>query len=701
MNPELRNLIDNFPFHRAVMRQMVGLLPPDDAGLDRLLAEIIAADDIMAFMAVTVTGTHAGRRMEARHLEQGTKFFPSSQWLGRVAIAMHGDVPAHLLVAVQNTRLEPVMEVTALHLAAALSLEQPGKSLPPPLLPLARAATRRLKQNSTNKDDIETFSLLRFLAIRTGDEALTGLLRQRYSKVNDKNWHGMDAEAKRLDESTLAGYRKPIEELVYEKPNPAIALGTFTLRRAVARLGRNEPCHCGSGKKYKRCCYEQDQKRLHDSSSVAGLTLDELDASAEEHLTAADLAVANSYQLAPLDPRKIAPALHRQYLSQLVFCKLLDRAAEAMEILGWSDNFLEPWQAAMLAATAAGRREVAQRLLRLRQPQGFTEDQLDLAARLLLAGDDAARCLQLIEATARHALQTENHQTFQALAQGVSASQFPALGILLYRSVLPLAAPDRAAQWLEQVQVVRDRLNLPLDDPFNDLIDRRLAELKDEARDAAALREAQHRLDGKVQEVQQLKESLVRLQREIARREAPPVTPQPTPQPVAAPGDERALRELRGKVEALHAALKERHNERNELRRELQQAQADLDTVRQSAAPAAAEEAEPDHEEELLLPQDAPEVHPVRLIEFPKGFQQTLEFFPRHVASAAIIMVGRLAAGEPAAFVGALRLKQVTDVMRQRIGSDYRLFFRLHPDRLQVIDLINRKDLHHRLKTLK
>ena len=60
----------------------------------------------------------------------------------------------------------------------------------------------------------------------------------------------------------------------------------------------------------------------------------------------------------------------------------------------------------------------------------------------------------------------------------------------------------------------------------------------------------------------------------------------------------------------------------------------------------------------------------------------------------------RLAAGEPAAFVGALRLKHVTDVMRQRIGSDYRLFFRLHPDHLQVIDLINRKDFARRLKTL-
>jgi hypothetical protein len=502
MNPELRHFIDNTRFHRAAMRQAVGLLPPDDAGLDSLLAEIIAADDIMAFMAVTVTATHAGRRMDARHLELGTKFFPSEQWMGRVAIQMHGDVPAHLLAAVQNTRLEPVMEATALHLAAALTLEQPGKGLPAALMPLARAAARRLKPNSIKKDDINTFSMLRFLAMRTGDNDLTALLRQRYSKLKDKQWHNLDVEAARVDASIVADYRKPIEEMVYEKPNPAIAIGSFTLRRSVPRLGRNEPCHCGSGKKYKHCCYEKDKKRLHESSNVAGMTLDELDASPEDHLTAADLADANAYQLAPADPQKIVPALHGQYLSRLVFFKLLDRAAEAMEILGWSDGYLEAWNAAMLAATEAGRRDIAQRLLRLRQPQGFTEDQLDLAARLLLAADDPARGLQLIEETARQALQTENHQTFQTLAQGVSASQFPALGILLYRSVLPLVAPDRAAQWLEQVQTVRDRLNLPLDDPFSDLIDRRLAERKDEARDAAALREAQQRLNGKVQEVQ-------------------------------------------------------------------------------------------------------------------------------------------------------------------------------------------------------
>ena len=30
-----------------------------------------------------------------------------------------------------------------------------------------------------------------------------------------------------------------------------------------ADLGRNDPCHCGSGKKYKKCCMAKDQATEH------------------------------------------------------------------------------------------------------------------------------------------------------------------------------------------------------------------------------------------------------------------------------------------------------------------------------------------------------------------------------------------------------------------------------------------------------
>jgi preprotein translocase subunit SecA len=32
-----------------------------------------------------------------------------------------------------------------------------------------------------------------------------------------------------------------------------------TVRRTKPKIGRNDPCPCGSGKKYKKCCMARDQ----------------------------------------------------------------------------------------------------------------------------------------------------------------------------------------------------------------------------------------------------------------------------------------------------------------------------------------------------------------------------------------------------------------------------------------------------------
>ncbi len=39
-------------------------------------------------------------------------------------------------------------------------------------------------------------------------------------------------------------------------------LAALFASKAVPALGRNEPCHCGSGRKYKKCCLEKDAGRL-------------------------------------------------------------------------------------------------------------------------------------------------------------------------------------------------------------------------------------------------------------------------------------------------------------------------------------------------------------------------------------------------------------------------------------------------------
>ncbi|MBU1199226.1 MAG: SEC-C domain-containing protein [Nanoarchaeota archaeon] len=48
----------------------------------------------------------------------------------------------------------------------------------------------------------------------------------------------------------------------YHKPEKKSEMGKDmeTVLKKLRKLGRNEPCHCGSGKKYKKCCFDKDIK---------------------------------------------------------------------------------------------------------------------------------------------------------------------------------------------------------------------------------------------------------------------------------------------------------------------------------------------------------------------------------------------------------------------------------------------------------
>ena len=43
------------------------------------------------------------------------------------------------------------------------------------------------------------------------------------------------------------------------------------LDKRLQKLGRNEPCHCGSGKKYKKCCLDKDIKEIGKPRKVGSL----------------------------------------------------------------------------------------------------------------------------------------------------------------------------------------------------------------------------------------------------------------------------------------------------------------------------------------------------------------------------------------------------------------------------------------------
>ena len=58
-------------------------------------------------------------------------------------------------------------------------------------------------------------------------------------------------------DSTLMEITNPYAELRDVEP-PTLKHGKYAEVRTEPKIGRNEPCPCESGKKYKKCCINKD-----------------------------------------------------------------------------------------------------------------------------------------------------------------------------------------------------------------------------------------------------------------------------------------------------------------------------------------------------------------------------------------------------------------------------------------------------------
>jgi len=76
----------------------------------------------------------------------------------------------------------------------------------------------------------------------------------------------------------------------------------------MAKIGRNDPCRCGSGKKYKRCCLAEDEAAEHQALAAAAA------APSPDHLGFCDecydeLAAASNAVLDLVDAGKLDAAM--------------------------------------------------------------------------------------------------------------------------------------------------------------------------------------------------------------------------------------------------------------------------------------------------------------------------------------------------------------------------------------------------------
>jgi hypothetical protein len=683
---------------QGALRALAAALPPDDEALDQLLAEVIAAKDEVAFRPILFAALAGGRRVEARHLVEAGALFADPGQLIAASLHCAGNAAEALVEAVARGHMGWEREATALFVAAVWCHDHPGQAVPPRLISQARLLARRAW-------DVPLVQLhLAALAQLLGDAGLRSVLETNGHKPDETALRGVMGACIDPVKASPLGF-------VPERPAPTVISG-YTVRRATPRVGRNEPCPCGSGKKYKHCCYGKDRERVQHSSHVPGLTVEELRERPEVGLNEERVAAMRSYELVRLDPLKVPSHLHRVLLDRLLLFKLVEETVGAFEKIGHRNELDFLWHGAVLEATRLARKDLVMRLLKLPADGLLKLEDLSLDTRLLLASESPQELLGLVEAEADKALRSDRPTAVVDFAHSLLRSRASVLGILVARGVIATAGYFDAITLLDLLLEARDRLGLSPEDPADDILDRRFLEgpKADEAT-SEALETAQQGLEAKAREVRSLSAELAALRRELEKREtqqapapAPPkpASPAAAAEPPRPPADEHALPQLRARVETLREELKQRHNERNQLRRELQAAREEIVSLSEKAAAAAESNlSEPAQKEDhLLLAEETFCPQPVRLPEFPRKFPDTLAGLPKPVARACLALIGRLAGGEPGAFAGSQRLQRVPDVYRQRVGGDYRLLFRLHADRVEVVDLINRRDLERKIKAL-
>jgi hypothetical protein len=494
-----------------------------------------------------------------------------------------------------------------------------------------------------------------------------------------------------------------VQDLIPLTPPQVIASGTH-VRRAVEKVGRNDPCPCGSGQKYKRCCHDKDQERLRFSSDVPGKTVAEVRADQERYLKDnASLMKLSCHEVARLDVLKMKPELRECLIAELTTHHLVAEAVAAFERIGChGDSQQRLWDVVMTSVCFKGRKDLAERMMELRYGHGPLSWGVRPAALLLLRRDDPAAFLEMLELLARQALEDvedADESWLCEMAYAVMISPLPALGVLLGERLIPIISKREGVKLLDQILKARDRTDLPPQEPFADLLEKRFSEeVSDEGKDAQELRVARQKLEAKAAENRQQTDQLRQREREVRLLEKRLAEKTKSAETET---DTVALRELKEKLRLEKSANRQSSEERAQLRRELGQAYAELTAERQEKAKTPAPtQAHLPSEDDLLLPGGVESTQPPRLIEFPRRFQDTLLHLPRQVGRTALILCGRLAGGDPSAYSGVVRLKAAPDVLRVRVGLDYRMLFRLLPDTLQIVDLINRRDLEKRIRSL-
>lgn len=601
-------------------------------------------------------------------------------WLTPPLVSRCAESKVDMLAAALESGRVPVQWAAMLVLLATVLLD----GAPPPSALLVHA--RRIARERL---DLMPAISLGHAARLLDDAALTGLAAVWIAEAELAGPGVVDRVRADLGGPLLE--RLPEQELVDPTPKP-----TFTIRRPLARVGRNDPCPCGSGKKHKKCCAGKDAARSTDPSPVAGVTMTEYRAAPHLYMSALEFSDLPLVDLAAVDAKVLPTAHLRSRVMRLTRESLLPEAERDLEALAartdLADDINDHRCDLVDAALEAGARDVATRQVARMDEESMTSDMR--AIRAILVPD--AGTLACIETSATSALHCGQSGPAVDFAHGLLLTS-PGLGLLVARGILmeeTVAACD-VDVLASAVERARDQLGLAPGDPVQERCDDVLLNAvaarlpAPDAGDPALAREAERLRNA-------LREATGRLaELEEQRRQARPSSA-PT---VATPEADAAARRLKEKVEELKDRIREGNEERRRLRSEVSQLAGRLEEERTRPQARSPRDGEPPDMQEVEL-DDPDERRTVLVPALSDAAAQQLRRLPKDVGSRALRLLGTLAGAEQSAWHGVKALRAAPGLLSARVGIHHRLLFRVDAEhgRLVVVHLVHRRELEETIR---
>ncbi len=499
-----------------------------------------------------------------------------------------------------------------------------------------------------------------------------------------------------------------ILDLLPDEPPPVVIGSGQTVRRPVPKIGRNAPCHCGSGKKYKKCCMESDQQLIRDASSYEGLTRTQIRDSPNLVDDAGMIEQMRAYELKKLDPARLNPT---QLLTSYQRCDLFGLRTQAFNMLKElhtrpDNNDFDPGHFIDLIFSAldADDIDLAQKIYDYHPPPESWPEHRSMETQFKLLRQRPL--LDDMDDQLRSEL-THTDLPMESLLLRLSygfEKSFPGLSIAFARAYIA-GNPDNSFDNEVLISVIRRaRAEIDLeawDDPIEDYLEwcfqRDLEEAEEKKMSQAlqalneklttakdSIRKGQHELQDKEN---QLDELAARLKQQSSQT-VPAVHKGHKVQNQSHTEDKETIAHLRSRVTSLKTEIGAQQKKRQDLREELQQ---EREKSRKHNFTSAGKVSNQESTSLLSPPQKS---NKFLTPDFTPTFVRSCEEIPIPIRNKAVKAAAGFAVSDELIWRETKPIKRIANCYRIRISRNYRLLLQWKADTaLTILECIHRSGL--------